>query len=208
MITGFWGKKIGMTQVYAEDKVIPVTAIDVGNWMVVGFKAEEKDGYNAVKIGCLRHKYQDIPFSSEWLKKIKDYFSFIREIRLDKVDCDNLKCGQPVMFHEGFTAGDVIDLAGKTKGRGFTGVIKRHGFSGGKSSHGSKIHRATGSIGFMRTRGRVIKGKKLAGQMGNEKMTIKNIPIVMIDKESKVVLIKGSIPGMAGSFVFIHRQGL
>ena len=205
MIEGLWGKKIGMTQVYSQDKVVPVTAINISDWFVTGFKTQDRDGYDAVQVGCVRDRYKDMSFSKEWLKKTKKHFSLLREVSFTG-SFDTLKVGQKVDSLSSVKEGDVIDVVGKSKGRGFAGVMKRHGFSGGPASHGGKIGRRPGAIGFMASCGRVIKGKKLPGRMGNESKTIKRLPVVKVDLENKIVLVKGSVPGCAGSFVFIRKQ--
>ena len=206
MITGMWGRKIGMTQVFSQDKVIPVTAIDVGNWFVTGVKTTDNDGYDAVQVGCVKGCCDAEKFSSEWIKKPKKNFSLVREVKLLEATPD-LKVGNAIDFESVLKEGQSVDVFGKTKGKGFAGVVRRYNFSGGSASHGSKTGRKPGSIGFMCSCGRVVKGKKMPGRMGNAIRMMKNLSVVRFDKEANVVLIKGAIPGTKGSFVFIRKQG-
>lgn len=199
------GKKIGMTQVFSDNnKVVPVTVIDLNNWVVTNIKSIERDGYNAIQIGLVRNKYSDQQFSESWLKKPMQYFYVLNEIEQHDLLKDSA-VGQPVDFCALFQVGDNFDVFGTTKGHGFQGVVKRHGFSGGRASHGPRFGRIPGSLGFMRSQGRVIKGKKLPGHMGNVQRVMKNLEIIRIEPESKVVLVKGSIPGGSGSLVFMRK---
>lgn len=207
MTRGFWGKKMGMTQVFSQDhKVIPVTVIDVDNWFVTQVKNKEKDGYDAVQLGHPRKRYAGQSFSMEWLKDRQKYFQVFREIPV--IDVAAVPAiGQQVDAHMIFASGDIVEVTGLTIGRGFQGGVKRHGFSGGRGSHGDKLGRSPGSLSFMRRQGRVIKGKRMPGHMGVEQRVMKNLEIVMVQPEAKVVLIKGSVPGKAGSLVFVKKRG-
>ncbi|MBN2267040.1 MAG: 50S ribosomal protein L3 [Candidatus Babeliaceae bacterium] len=207
MLSGLWGKKIGMTQVFSDDhQVVPVTVIDVGDWFVTQVKAEERDGYNAVQFGCLRPRHRGKEFSADWIKAPKDYFSVLREVRvLDATSAAQFAVGQTADVTAVLGAGDVVDVLGVTVGKGFQGVIKRHGHSGGRGSHGDKLGRAPGSLTGMRTCGRVHKGRKLPGHMGARNKSVKNIEVVRVDPEVRMVLVKGSVPGKADSFVFIRK---
>lgn len=202
-MTGLWGRKIGMTQVFSsENKVVPVTAIDMSNWYVTQVKTSEKDGYLAVQLGCIKGKYSESEFSLDWLKKPKKYFSAFREVRLNnKTD---VVLGEPANLSL-LAQGDNVDVFGISKGAGFQGVVKRHGFSGGPASHGPTFGRFTGSLSFMRSQGRVIKGKRMPGHMGVEKNVIKNLEVIKVEPEAKVLLVKGSVPGKTGSLVFIRK---
>ncbi|MCL4361146.1 50S ribosomal protein L3 [Candidatus Dependentiae bacterium] len=204
MVNGLWGKKIGMTQVFNENRVIPVTAIDINNWYVTQVKTKEKDGYSAVQIGCVKDRYVGQEFSLDWVKKPKQYFSTVREVRSSDDTPVTVTVGQPADFVSMFALGDMVDVWGVTIGRGFAGGMKRHGFSGGKASHGSKLGRAPGSLSFMRSQGRVIKGKRMPGHMGTANKAIKNLQVVKV--EPGLVLVKGSIPGKSGSMVFIKKK--
>lgn len=203
MVSGLWGKKIGMTQVFEGDKVVPVTAIDVAHWIVVTLRTQERDGYDAVQVGCLRKRYRDVSFSNEWLKDTKKYFLVLREIKTSALD--NVKPGQKADFLGSLLVGESVDVVGITKGRGYAGTMRRHDFGGAPSSHGSKMGKRPGSLSFMRSQGKVIKGKKLSGHMGTERCMIKGLRIVKVMPESQVVLVKGSVPGHFGSLVFIRK---
>lgn len=206
MVKGFWGKKIGMAQVFSGNNVVPVTVVDTSSWFVLDIKTEERDGYNAVKVGRVRKRYEGQPFSPEWLKKLKAFFQTVREIE-SRGAVENIVVGQDADFYERFVEGALVDVSGITKGMGFAGVVKRHNFAGGPESHGSMFHRRPGTISHLRSCGKVIKGKKMPGHMGAEKQTTLNLPIVKIAKDQKVVLIKGALPGKAGSVVFV-RDGV
>jgi large subunit ribosomal protein L3 len=205
MVKGLWGKKVGMTQIYSKDKVVPVTVVDVSDWLVTCVKTHDRDGYDAVCVGRVRNKYKGQSFSKEWVKKSKKYFTLSREIKISG-ELVEREPGLDVDFYNQLKEGDVVDVIGRSTGKGFAGVMKRHGFSGGPGSHGGKIGRGPGAIGFMTACGRVIKGKKLPGRMGNRQRTIKGLSIMKVDQENKVVLVKGAIPGSAGTFVFIRRR--
>jgi large subunit ribosomal protein L3 len=202
MIRGFWGKKLGMTQIFSESKVVPVTVVEISHWFVLGVKTEERDGYHSVVVGRVRKRFEGQPFSNDWLKKLKDYFGIVKEIKLKTAP--EVTVGQPVNFHEAFEEGALVDVGGVTKGCGFAGVVRRHNFAGGRASHGDTMGKRTGSIGFMCACGKVIKGKKMPGHMGAKKKTVQNAKIVKIEKDSQVVLIKGAIPGKSGSMVFVQ----
>jgi large subunit ribosomal protein L3 len=206
MITGLWGRKIGMTQLFDESKVVPVTAIDTSHWFVTNVKTVERDGYNAVQIGRVRKKYEGKPFSADWLKKARYYFMHLKEIR-ENDSVQGLTVGQPAQLIAEFAKGTMVDAWGITRGRGFQGVVKRHGFAGGPDSHGSMFHRRPGTMSFMRSRGRVIKGKRLPGHMGVANRVMQNLEIMHIEPDANTVLVKGSIPGHSGSLVFLKRAG-
>ncbi len=205
MNAGVWGRKIGMTQVFSEkNKVVPVTAINIAHWFVTNVKTQERDGYSAVQVGCVRKRYEGMPFSADWLKKQKKYFGHIKEIRHEK-PVEGLTIGQEADFASILETGKAVDAFGVTIGRGFQGVVKRHDFTGGPATHGSNFKRRPGTMSFMRSRGRVIKGKKLPGQMGNDNCVMKNLEVVRVESDAKVVLIKGSVPGKVGSLVFLRK---
>lgn len=205
MLRGLWGKKIGMTQVFSnENKVVPVTAIDVSNWYVTQVKTNEKDGYMAVQLGCIKAKYSETEFSLEWIRSPRKYFSVFREVKLD--NAADVAIGQQADFATIFAQGENVDVFGVSKGGGFQGVVKRHGFAGGTASHGPTFGRFTGSLSFMRSQGRVIKGKRMPGHMGVEKNVMKNLEVVKMESDAKVLLVKGSVPGKTGSLVFIRKR--
>lgn len=204
MMQGLWGKKVGMTQVFANDKVIPVTVIDASSWVVTNIKTQVRDGYDAVQVGCLKKKFREQPFLDSWLKELKKHFTFIKEVRLNTA-VENITVGQAADFFTFLNEGDKVNVVGRTKGCGFAGVVKRYGFAGGPRSHGSCFGRIPGSMSFMRSQGRVIKGKKLPGHMGNKNHMVRNLPVVQIKADTKIILVKGAIPGKVGSLVFVRK---
>lgn len=204
MIRGLWGKKIGMTQFFSEKGVVPVTVIDVARWFVTQIKTKERDGYDAVQVGRVKDRHAQKDFSAEWLKKPKEYFGFLKEVKLTD-ELKDLAVGSSVNFHAHVAVGDFVDATGTTIGRGFAGVVKRHDFNGPPASHGSTMGNKTGSLSFMRSRGRVIKGKRMPGHMGVDQCVIQGLEVVKVEPESQVVIIKGSIPGKAGSLVFLQK---
>ena len=205
MVNGIWGKKIGMTQIFSDDnKVVPVTVIDVANWYVTQVKTKETDGYSAVKLGCVKTKYADLSFSNDWLNEPRKYFSAFKEVPMDE-GTSGVELGQLADVAALFEKGDTVDVFGITKGAGFQGVVKRHGFAGGRASHGATFGRFTGSLSFMRSRGRVIKGKRMPGHMGTDRRVMKNLEVIKVEPTAHVVLVKGSVPGKAGSLVFVRK---
>jgi large subunit ribosomal protein L3 len=206
MVAGLWGKKIGMTQIFKEDKVIPVTVINTSDWVVTQIKTEENDGYNAIQVGCLREKYSGDKIDSAWLQNKKKYFGHVKEIKLKSLE-QGIELGKPANFSTILTEGKLVDVFGDTKGCGFAGAVKRHGFRGGSGGHGDKTGRRTGSLSFMRSLGRVIKGKRLPGHMGTNQVTMKNLEIVKIDPAANIIAVKGSVPGKPGSLIYISRHG-
>lgn len=205
LVSGMWGNKIGMTQLFEGDKVVPVTVINVGNWVVTGIKTKERDGYNAVQIGNLRKRFYNRTLAADWTKKPYQYCTVLREIRVTEFPTD-MKIGNTVDLCGEFQSGDVVDVHGVTKGRGYAGVVKRWNFRGPPSSHGHTMGKKTGSLGFMRSRGRVIKGKKMPGHMGVASHVIRNMDIVKVDRDGQVLLVVGSVPGHNGSLVFVRRH--
>lgn len=204
MVAGLWGKKVGMTQVFIQDKVVPVTALDVGRLVITAIKTEARDGYNAVQVGRIKDRYANESFSPAWLKDLKQYFSFVKECHEDAA-IEGLTVGQVLDCAEVFALGATVNLVGITKGAGFAGCVRRHGFGGGGGSHGSKIGKRPGGISHLRSEGKVIKGKKLPGHMGVDRCTVRNSSVVRVDKENGVILVKGSVPGKSGSTVFVRN---
>jgi len=200
-----WGKKIGMSQVFAQDKVVPVTAIDVGHWLVTNIKTTERDGYNAVQVGLVRDRFTDSTFTPEWLTQSKKYFYHLKEIVFDG-DASALTIGQAIGFNEIVNAGQKVDVLGTTIGRGFAGVVKRHNFSGAPGSHGSNMGKRPGSSSSYRSQGRIIKNKRFPGHMGVDLQVMRNLEVVSVDKDANVVLVKGSVPGKAGSLLCIRKS--
>lgn len=205
MVSGIWGKKIGMTQLFSGDKVVPVTAIDIGNWVVTGIKTRDRDGYNALQVGLLRERYQGQKPSVTWAKKPKEYFTSIREVKVDELP-ENVTIGQAISFSDQLQAGEQVNVFGVSKGKGFAGVVKRWDFGGPPASHGSTMGNRTGSLSFMRSQGRVIKGKKMPGHMGAKQRNTRNLDVVKVAEDAPVIFVKGSVPGHSGSLVYIQRQ--
>jgi large subunit ribosomal protein L3 len=204
MMNSLWGKKVGMTQLFAADKVVPVTAVDVSNWVLTGLKTKERDGYNAAQVGCLRKRYAQKEFSKDWLKQLTTYFGHIKEVKLGEV-VPELVLGQKVNFETMFEQGQKVHATGISKGCGFAGTMKRHNFNGMPATHGCTMGKRPGSLSFMRTRGRVIKGKRLPGHMGTLQRVMKNLEIIKVDRDAQLVFVKGSLPGKAGSLVCVRK---
>jgi len=200
----FCGRKIGMTQLFSRDRVVPVTVIDVFGWYITQIKTQDVDGYNGVQIGLVRKKYTTKLFSTDWLKRKKVYFEVIHEVSVETID-ESLKVGQRVNFFQHCAPGDYVHVSGKTKGCGYAGVIRRHAFNGPPASHGHTMGRKPGALSFMRSRGRVIKGKRLPGHMGDDLRMMRNLEIIKIDHDAGIVVVKGAIPGKSGSVVFVQK---
>lgn len=196
------GKKIGMTQIFDEKgTVIPVTAIQAGPCVVAQVKTVETDGYNAVQLGFgeIKDKHINKPEAGHFKKAGIENKKHLREFRVNSID---VAVGDEVKA-DVFAAGEKIDVQGTTKGKGFQGVIKRHGQSRGPMGHGSMYHRRPGSMGSTSTPGRVFKGKKLPGHMGNVTVTIQNLKVVRVDLDKNCILVKGSVPGNKGAILKI-----
>ena len=194
------GRKVGMTQIFDEQgKVIPVTAIEAGPCTVVQVKTVQTDGYNAVQLGFGDIKEHKVikPVKGHYTKSNLTPKKHLREFRVNELD---VKVGDELKA-DVFVAGDKLDIQGTSKGKGFQGVIKRHGQSRGPMRHGSMYHRRPGSMGPTSTPGRVFKGKKLPGHMGSETVTIQNLEVVRVDLDKNVVLVKGSVPGVKGAIL-------
>jgi large subunit ribosomal protein L3 len=201
MVKGILGKKIGMTRIFHENGgSIPVSVLEVGPCYISQIKKVEKEGYDAIQIGfqLKKDKRLNKPILGHFKAAGKGGFAFLQEIRVDNVD--SFELGQEITS-EIFNVGDLVKVRGISKGRGFTGVVKRWGFSGGNKTHGSRSHKVPGSIGASATPSRVMKGKKLPGRMGNKKVTVKNLKVVDIVKEKNLILVKGAVPGSRGSFL-------
>lgn len=199
------GTKIGMTQIFMEDgKVVPVTVISAEPNVVVQKKTVETDGYDAVQVGFLakKEKLANKPMKGHFAKADVPIKRFLREFRLDDVNALNV--GDQIAV-DTFAAGDKIDVTGISKGKGFAGSIKRHGQHIGPKAHGSGYHRGSGSMGACSDPSKVMKGKKLPGHMGVDKVTIQNLEIVKVDKENNLICIKGGIPGAKGGLIVIKN---
>lgn len=204
MTKGILGRKIGMTQVFAENgDLIPVTVIEATPNVVLQVKTVETDGYEAVQLGYdnVREVLTNKPAKGHAAKAKTAPKRFIKEFK--DVELGEYEVGKEITV-DVFQAGDIIDVTGTSKGHGFQGVIKRHGQSRGPMSHGSRYHRRPGSMGSASDASRVFKGKKLAGQMGGDRTTIQNLEIVKVDVEKNVILIKGNVPGSKKSLIEIR----
>ncbi|MCI5816835.1 50S ribosomal protein L3 [Ruminococcus sp.] len=205
MQKGIIGKKIGMTQIFDQEagKVIPVTVVEAGPCVVVQKKTVENDGYAALQIGFDEVKAQRIskPMKGHFDKSEVGYKRVLREFRLD--DCDALNVGD-LLKADTFAVGDIVDVSGTSKGKGFSGAIKRHNQHRLKETHGTgPVHRQAGSMGACSSPSRIYKGKGMAGHMGAEKVTVQNLEVVKIDVENNLIALKGAIPGPKGGVVCI-----
>ncbi|AQP53861.1 50S ribosomal protein L3 [Vagococcus penaei] len=202
MTKGILGKKVGMTQVFTENgELIPVTVIEATPNVVLQVKTVETDGYEAIQIGYQdkREVLSNKPAKGHVAKANTAPKRFIKELR--NVELGEYEVGKEITV-DVFQAGDIVDVTGTTKGKGFQGVIKRHGQSRGPMSHGSRYHRRPGSMGPVDPN-HVLKGKKLAGRMGGDRVTIQNLEIVRVDTDKNVILVKGNVPGSKKSLIEI-----
>ena len=203
MKKGIIGKKLGMTQIFDEKgNVVPVTVIEAGPCVVAQVKTVETDGYNAIQLGYgeVKAKHINKPEAGHFAKSKLENKKHLREFRLE--DISNFKVGDEVKA-DVFAKGEKVDIQGTSKGKGFQGVIKRHGQHRGPMGHGSMYHRRPGSMGPCATPGRVFKGKKLPGHMGSVTVTIQNLDVVAVDMDKNVILVKGSVPGAKGAILKI-----
>jgi len=204
---GLLGKKIGMTRVYSEmGQAIPVTVIVAGPCVVLQKKTEAKEGYNAIQVGFepKRETRMNKPQAGHCRAAGKGGFYHTKEFRV--TDPEAYELGQEIQLADLVKIGDEVHVSGKSKGRGFQGVIKRHGFKGGKKTHGSMFHRRPGSIGSSAWPSRVVKGKKMPGRMGNELLTRKNLTVVDVRADENILLVKGSVPGAPEGLLQIYTK--
>ncbi|TET86356.1 50S ribosomal protein L3 [Candidatus Aerophobetes bacterium] len=200
------GRKLAMTQIFDENVLIPITIVEAGPCIIVERKVKEKNGYNAIQLGFLEVKENRVnkPESGHFRKSEVRPQKYLREIRVK--DIGNLKIRDEIRV-DVFKEGDLVDVVGISKGKGFAGVVKRYGFKGGPASHGAGgWRRRPGSIGASADPSRVFKGKKMPGRMGAEKKTVRNLEIVKVDKKENLLLIKGSLPGIKGSLLTIKSS--
>jgi large subunit ribosomal protein L3 len=205
MIDKVLGKKLGMTRYFLDEgECVPVTVVKVDPCVVIQKKTFKKDGYEAIQIGFNAQKEKQLnkPLQGHFKVAGDRFFSFLKEVRVD--NADQFELGQEIKL-DIFQIGDRVKVSGKSKGRGFSGVTKRWGFAGGRKTHGSRSHRVPGSIGQCATPGRVHKGKKLPGQMGFQRVTIKNLKILDIRPDMDILTLKGSIPGSVNSVIEISK---
>ena len=203
MAQGIIGKKLGMSQAFREDGMLAVvTAIEAGPCTVTRIKTAEKDGYNAVQLGFGEAKR--LNSSQRGHLKELGHFKYLREFRL--ADTKEIEEGQK-MDVSLFKSGDLVDITGLSKGKGFAGVVKRYGFAGGPKTHGqSDRHRARGSVGAGTSPGRVLKGMRMAGQMGNKRVTTRNLEVFQADPERNLLLISGAVPGARNGLLLIKKS--
>ena len=209
MAPGILGRKVGMTQVFRPDgQVVPVTALKVGPCVVVQRKTLAKDGYDAVQLGLVEFVKPNRvkrPMAGHFKKAGLEPARFLRELRVGSSSTESdLKPGDRVLAEE-FKVAEKVDVIGSSKGRGFQGVVKRHGFSGGPATHGSMSHKVPGSIGQSSYPSRVFKGTRLPGRMGNSRVTARNLEIVEVNVDDNVILVKGAVPGPSGGYVVVRR---
>jgi large subunit ribosomal protein L3 len=206
-VEGIIGKKIGMTQVYAEDgRAIPVTVIEAGPCVVVQRKSPPKDGYSAVQLGLVENrklKRVTKPMKGHFEKAGLPPCRVLREFRV--AEGAEVKVGDKVSV-ELFAPGDSVSVVGVSKGKGFQGVVKRHHFRGGAATHGSMFHRAPGSIGASAFPSRVLKGMRAGGHMGSDRVTVKNLRVVRVDAAANILVVRGSVPGAGGGYLVISKK--
>ncbi|MEM9534190.1 MAG: 50S ribosomal protein L3 [Cyanobacteria bacterium P01_E01_bin.45] len=207
MAVGIFGKKLGMTQVFDEEGLaVPVTVVEAGPCTVTQIKTKETDGYTAIQIGYGSNKRLNKPEKGHLAKAgVEASLKHLKEYRVDAPE--DFELGQELTVNR-FEAGQLIDVSGTTIGHGFTGYQKRHNFSRGPMAHGSKNHRAPGSIGPGTTPGRVYPGKRMAGRDGGKRTTIRKLAIVRIDEERNLLLVKGSVPGVEGGLLEIRPANI
>ena len=206
MKKGIIGRKLGMTQIFMDDGTrIPVTVVQAGPCVVTQKKTTSCDGYNAVQVGfeSINASTANKPQLGHCTKSGQGVFRHLRELQFE--DSIELNLGDTLGVDQ-FAPGDLIDVTGTSIGKGFQGVIKRYNFSGGRASHGSRFHRAPGSIGASATPSRVFKNKKMPGQMGNARVTVQKLQIIRIDEAENLLLIKGAIPGHRNNVVLIKNS--
>lgn len=207
MIQGLIGKKLGMTQLFTEDgRVVPVTVLQAGPCLVVQRKEKEDNDKIKIQLGLVEEKKVkrvNKPLNGHFSKAGTPPTRVLREFQAS--EADELQPGTAV-FVDIFTESELVDVVGVTKGKGFQGVVKRWGFAGGRASHGSMFHRRPGSIGNCAFPSKVFKGRKMPGQMGGQRKTIKNLEVIRVDRDKNLLLVKGAVPGFNGNYVLIMKN--
>ena len=204
MIEGIIGKKLGMTRLFIEEgEAVPVTVVQAGPCTVLQKKTREKDGYEALQLGFGARKKVNRPMSGHFEAAGGGRFSVVKEFKAS--DYEPYDAGAEVNL-DIFSVGERVDVTGDTKGRGFAGVMKRHGFGGGRATHGCTTHRSPGSIGCAAYPARVFPGKKMAGRMGGKKQTVRNLEVVDVRPEYGVILLRGAVPGPKNGVVVIRKN--
>ena len=202
-MSGILAKKIGMTQIFEDGKFIPVTVVEAGPNYVLQKKTVENDGYTALQLGFDEKKEKNTtkPVMGIFKKAGVNPQRFVKELRVDSVE--GYELGQEIKV-DVLAGVEFVDITGTSKGKGTSGVMKRHGFGGNRASHGvSRNHRLGGSIGMSTWPGKVLKGKRMAGQYGNETVTVQNLKVVKVDAENNLLLIKGAVPGSKNSYIVV-----
>jgi large subunit ribosomal protein L3 len=206
-VEGIIGIKLGMTQIFAEDgNLVGVTVLQAGPCVVVQRRTKEKDGYDAAQLGLVEFvKPQRVnkAMTGHFKKANVAPVKIVREVRLPESK-DETKVGDRVLV-ENFKAGELVDVSGVSKGRGFAGGVKRWHYAGGDATHGSMFHRAPGGIGGSSFPSRVWKNQHFPGHMGNERVTAKNLKVIKVDTDENLLLVRGSVPGPSGTYIFIHK---
>lgn len=205
LMNGILAKKIGMTQVFEESgDLVPVTVLQAGPMVVVQKKTVETDGYNAIVVGFgeINEKNVNKPRKGQFKKANASYKRYLREFKVDDVEKYNLGDEITVEIMDGI---EFVDVIGTSKGKGTQGVIKRHGFGRGRESHGSKFHRMPGGMGAATWPGKVFKGHRMMGRMGNERTTVQSLKVVRVDKENGIILIKGAVPGPKKGLITVRK---
>lgn len=213
MVSGILGRKIGMTQVFDQNgRALPATVLTAGPCVVVQRKTVERDGYDAVQLGLVEERPARVtkPLAGHYRKSGVDpaqaRLSEVREVAVVEAPSDDaLQDGKEVRVASLFAAGDQVDVVGESRGRGFQGVMKRHGFAGGRATHGSMFHRAPGSIGQSSWPSRVLKGMRGPGRMGGDRVTVRNLRVIQVDEENNRLVVNGAVPGAPGGHVLIRR---
>jgi large subunit ribosomal protein L3 len=209
MVKGILGKKLGMSQIFNEKgEMVPVTVIQAGPCYVMQKKIKDRDGYDAIQLGFgpKKEKRVNKPVKGHQSKSGAGYFYYMREVACD--DIAAIDVGQEIKVDGLFAKGEKIRVTGTSKGKGFAGVVKRHGFGGLPASHGSLILRETGSIGSATDPGEVQRGKRMAGHMGDERVTVGNLEVVDVLADENLIVIKGAVPGAKGQLVLLRKQGV
>jgi len=208
MITGLLGKKVGMTQLLDDDgTAVAVTVIHAGPCVVVQRKTKQKDGYDAVQLGFVefvKPKRVTKPMTGHFKKSNVAPARFVREVGIQGEDGANP--GDKVMV-DIFNANELVHVVGTSKGRGFAGFVKRHHFRGGRATHGSMFHRAPGSIGSSAYPSRVLKGMRMAGHLGNARVTVQNLRVARVDQDNNLLFVRGAVPGPPGGYVVVEKSG-
>ncbi len=207
MVKGLIGRKMGMTQIYDESgRVVPVTVLEAGPCIVTQVKSQDKDGYHAVQLGLVEKKAPRSLSKPEKGHLEKNGIAPLRHLKEFKISSDmEIKVGDQVLAGA-FAVQDKVTVSGISQGKGFQGVIRRHGFGGGRMTHGSHFKRAPGSIGQCATPSRVFPGKKMPGQMGSKRITTKNLEVIQVIEDKNLILVKGAVPGSKGGIVVIRES--